>query len=346
MNRLLIATVCGLMWCVSAHGQDPYFTQFYTAPLELNPALTGAIEGTFRVSTIYRDQWSGLGDSPYRTYALSGDVRFGIGQRQQDYVGGGIAFVADRVPVFDFNTTGIKLSGAFHKRLSDGSQQFLSGGVNFGLMQRNVNVEQLYFNDQFNGANGYTLGTSELLPENNFAFLDLGIGLNYAVKASDNLQLTIGGALAHITQPSSSFGSRTDGVDVPDVKLYSRWTAYVSSSITLSDEVRLLPRFAVSGQGPYMFMNFGSNVRFSINRYNSNALQIGAGLRLARDIESITPSAVYMFAGLELGSFLLGISYDYNLEDLANERLGQGVIEVSITYIGEYVNNDMFCPTF
>ena len=93
-------------------------------------------------------------------------------------------------------------------------------------------------------------------------------------------------------------------------------------------------------------MNFGTNVRVTLNQYNTNAVQLGAGVRFARDLESIAPSAAYLFAGVELGSFLLGINYDYNINDLVNERLGQGVLEFSVTFIGNYSNENTFCPTF
>ena len=326
--------------------QDAYFTQFYASPLELNPALTGAIEGSYRVSLAYRDQWNGMLDNPYRTFGMNADVRFEIGQKQSDYIGGGISFIADKVATFDFNTTGIKLSGAFHKNLDSRTQQYLSGGLYFGLLQKNVNVEQLSFNDQFNGLDGFTFGTLEQFPENNFGFLDIGLGLNYAVSPSDDLQFTLGGSIAHMNKPSATFGSRTEGNESPDVELYSRFTAYVSSVIGLSDDIDLLPRFAFYSQGKYVQMNFGTNVRFALNRYNSNAAQFGAGLRLARDLESISPSAAYLFAGIELGNFLLGINYDYNINDLVNERLGQGVLEFSVTFIGEYSNENTFCPSF
>lgn len=335
-----------LSLAIATQAQDAYFTQFFSTPLEQNPALTGAIDGNFRVAATYRDQWSGLVDNSYKTFGLFGDLRFDIGQRSKDYVGGGLTFIGDKVPRYDFNTNGIKISGAFHKNLSGVSSQYLSGGLYFGLMQRNVNVEQLFFDDQFNGANGYTFSTQEVLPENNFAYLDLGLGINYAISPSDGTQFTIGGAVAHLNQPSASFGVRTDGFEVPDIDLYARWTAYVSATFELSDPVDLLPRFAFVTQGEHLLMNFGTNVRFEINQYNSNAMHLGAGLRLARDLESVAPSAVYGFAGIELGSFLIGLSYDYNLNDLVNERLGQGVLEINFTYIGEYDNSSSFCPAF
>jgi type IX secretion system PorP/SprF family membrane protein len=63
-------------------GQDPQFTQFYSAPLYLNPAFVGATP-CFRVGLNYRNQWT-LSDRPYSTAILSLDyqirsIKAGIG---------------------------------------------------------------------------------------------------------------------------------------------------------------------------------------------------------------------------------------------------------------------------
>jgi hypothetical protein len=58
----------------SAAQTDPHFTQNYTYPMYLNPALTGSSDGEYRVSAIYRSQWGSVGN-PYRTTGASFDTR-------------------------------------------------------------------------------------------------------------------------------------------------------------------------------------------------------------------------------------------------------------------------------
>lgn len=41
---------------------DPHFTQYYVYPSWLNPALTGAFDGDYRISGIYRNQWGNIRD--------------------------------------------------------------------------------------------------------------------------------------------------------------------------------------------------------------------------------------------------------------------------------------------
>ena len=50
----LLTFVLGLVTITQA--QEPQYSQFYAAPLYLNPAFTGNTEGT-RFAAIYRNQW-------------------------------------------------------------------------------------------------------------------------------------------------------------------------------------------------------------------------------------------------------------------------------------------------
>src|SRR6186997_39269 len=49
---------------------DPHFTQNYTYPMYINPAMVVQSDGNYRASANYRSQWSAMGD-PYRTTGLS-----------------------------------------------------------------------------------------------------------------------------------------------------------------------------------------------------------------------------------------------------------------------------------
>ena len=56
--------------------------------------------------------------------------------------------------------------------------------------------------------------------------------------------------------------------------------------------------------------------------------------------------AVIVITGIEYSSFLLGLSYDVNVNGLTNYSKLQGAFEISLTYLGEYESETVICPTF
>src|SRR5204863_7492737 len=56
----------------SANAQDPNFSQFFSSPLNVNPALTAKINSDWRAISNFRDQWIGPA-SPYATGTISFD---------------------------------------------------------------------------------------------------------------------------------------------------------------------------------------------------------------------------------------------------------------------------------
>ncbi len=336
--------------CVNAHHK--HFTQFYAAPLTLNPALTGSMPGRYRVSGIYRDQWRGVLDNPYVTFGAAVDVNFDIefDSRYKDQVAIGLLFVNDQVPEVDFSTNQISLSAALHKGLDFDKKQFLTLGVQGTMAQRNVNYENLTFDDQFNEIDGFEFATAEELPENNFAYGDLAVGLNYLYSPKKGAVINVGLAMHHVFSPDLSFYASSTPEDEEPIsvsKLYSKYSAQLSVQLPLSDQLFLLPRVLYAIQGPHQQINAGANLRIKLNNHNNNSLHLGSWVRPVKDDDGSTSvDAVVGLVGLEIGGVSFGLSYDANLNSLSTYKQGQGAIEFSLTYIGSFDNEDLLCPKF
>ncbi|HQW57244.1 MAG TPA: type IX secretion system membrane protein PorP/SprF, partial [Saprospiraceae bacterium] len=63
--------------------QERYLTQFYAAPLIMDPSLTGNFDGNYRISMAYRDQWFRNLENPFSTFALSVDLSFDLNKRKR-----------------------------------------------------------------------------------------------------------------------------------------------------------------------------------------------------------------------------------------------------------------------
>ena len=58
MKKILLGVGAAMMLTTTALAQDPHFTQYFTSPLTLNPALTGLVQGDLRFAANYRQQWA------------------------------------------------------------------------------------------------------------------------------------------------------------------------------------------------------------------------------------------------------------------------------------------------
>lgn len=346
MKKTLLLILFSAVFVCGAWAQDKHFTQFYASPLTLNPALTGAMEGTYRVGAIYRDQWKKVLDEPIKTFSISADLRFDRRGKKNDNdaIGLGIVFFNDKVNVVDFSTTQIAVSLAYHKSIGSGGHQFLTLGLQGGLTQRNVNYGSLQFHDQFDGSTGYTLSTSEVLPGNNFSYPDYNVGMNYTADIGKNGRFFAGAAYHHFLQPRISFYENNG----PGDKLYAKTSAQLAANLPLTEDnrVQIHPRLLLAFQGPHMEVDAGTNLRFAMGQYGSTALHFGAWARPVRNGDNSfgLDAAVALF-GVEINNVLFGLSYDLNLKALqANQR--QGAFELSITYLGNYNNEEIICPKF
>src|SRR5678815_5174248 len=72
--KKLILFIGLLILMRSMNAQDPSFSQFFSSPLNVNPALTARINSDWRVISNFRDQWIGPA-SPYATGTISYDTK-------------------------------------------------------------------------------------------------------------------------------------------------------------------------------------------------------------------------------------------------------------------------------
>ena len=349
MQKFLFAILFSSLF-FSVQAQDRLFSQFYASPLTLNPALTGGFEGKYRVSAIYRDQWGGVMENPYATFSTAFDIRWRMGHstaKYHDYAAVGVYFFNDKAGLLDFSTTQLQVSAAYHKALDIRNTQYLSIGFQAGIGQKNLNYADLTFEDQFNGTNGYSDPTSERLPENNFAFSDYSVGLNYVYSPQySRFKVFVGAALHHFHSPTISFYHKTDDETMlPDNTLAPRYSGQLSLILPVAKGIQILPRFIFDRQDEHMKLDAGANFRFNTSEYKNVAVHIGGYARpVSNEDDSFRMDALVALVGIEFNNVLIGMSYDINLDNVANFE--RRTFEFSVAYLGEYEDDIILCPKF
>jgi len=342
---LLLVTVATVL-----QGQDEHFSQFFAVPMHLNPALTGAYSGKYRMAAIYRDQWDNQLESPYTTFAAGGDtnieIKVGRG-KDPDRVGIGLFFVNDKVAEFQTVNNKISANFSYQKRLGKKRASYLGAGVQFGITQRNINYDNITFQDQFNQLDGFTLPTAEFLPPNNFGAFDLGVGINYSAELNKS-DFHLGVAIHHVNEPSYSFFDQLDlpnpSIDLSQ-KLESRLVTHLSYNTQLRHLLQLQPRVIYQQQGQSNQLDLGSNIEFGF-KDRPSAFILGFWLTTLDDIDGMHLENVTPLVGLKQGQFIFGLSYDIHLRDVLTSPFGFNTFEFSVRFSGSYEEGGAYCPSF
>ena len=323
-----------LLCSFDAAAQDPYFSQYYAAPLQVNPAMTGVYEGRFRAVVNYRQQWgSVLGTNPFRTVGASFDMRYRIGRG--DYLAYGFNFLHDEVGQANFSQDKGYLNLAYMKQLGGGRystvDQYLIAGVQVGGNQVSVDFGNLWFSSQFDASSAsidFTASNQEaMLTAVNQTYFDANVGLLWYALFDDNMSLYAGGAMHHVNSPKLSF------LGDNSVEVYRRYTGQVGGEIPLSrKELSLLPSAIFMSQGPSFISIFGGNFRYTNRDWREIAIRAGMWGHLANNVDGAGFSNMIFTAILELEKVDIGISYDVNTGRVSQPTNGRGGFELSMQY--------------
>jgi len=324
----VIATLC--FQPPASHAQDVHFTQFDAQPLLLNPANTGAFNGDWRASAIYRDQWrSILGVSAFKTYAASFDMPVIRDISIDDYLAAGLQVYNDRAGDGNLSNFTALLSVAYHKFLGRDGKQVLTFGLQGGYSQKSIDLSRLYFGDEFDEGifnRGTSSEYSSLGPRTD-GFL-INAGINYAQSVSENFSFTIGAGVNNINQPLESLDTRGKRADVG---LSMRYTGQIGAIIQTSDRFSLRPAVLVQSQATAMEIIAGNEFRYKLGEESEldypTVPTVFAGVWYRHE------DAIMGTIGVQLKGFRIGFGYDYNISDLSNATNGNGGFEVSIGYI-------------
>ncbi|HRO42531.1 MAG TPA: PorP/SprF family type IX secretion system membrane protein [Flavipsychrobacter sp.] len=327
-----------LLLTAFCNAQGMHFSQYYNAPLLLNPANTALMpDNDYRVGVNYRNQWAAV-PVPYRTYSVYGDLQALRNRNYTNWLGLGFGFWSDKAGNGDLSLSRIEMNVAYHVQM--GESAMISAGVSVAQAQRTVDFNKLTFDRQWdgfrfdpaktNGENGYTARTS---------FFDLGAGVNLAYFPNENTYLKIGMGLAHLTQPKETFYGQEN-------KMGMRPTGNVDLLVKLSNNVIFNPSVYYTTQKGAMELLYGTQFKVNVSdpkQRTVTALIVGAYHRWNE--------ALVGTLGLQHGQFRFMTSYDYTMSSFNTATKGRGAFEIGIVYEGVYgefsrTRQSFNCPRF
>lgn len=303
-----------IMWSFSTQAQDPIYSQYYAAPLQLNPAFAGNTYSP-HISINYRNQWPALNQA-YVTYSVAysqffKDFNSGIGLMiQTDDAGQGL-----------YKTT--KVSGVYSYRLQINDNLNLKLGLEGSLVRINLDWEKLIFVDQVDPTLGFTSGggtpfpTAEVQPENlsnNYFDASAGILLYSS-------HFYAGVTTKHLNTPNETFLEINENLDggLPlRLGLHAGYEFKISEGNKKRQASFISPNVMFVKQGDFGQLNIGAY---------GNLGAIFGGLWYRQGFAN--PDAAIALVGFQAGGYKIGYSYDITISKLSLGRSG-GSHEISL----------------
>jgi type IX secretion system PorP/SprF family membrane protein len=296
---------------------DPHFTQNYTYPMYINPAMAGQGDGESRVSAIYRSQWGTMGN-PYRTMGLSADTR------TNNNLAVGINFLNQSAGDAGFNYLTASASIAYTGvKFGKDENHHIIFAMQAGLLNRHVDQSKFKWGTQWNPITGYNAGnpSNESFAQTSATALDMGAGVIYYDGTPDKkLNVFAGASFYHINKPSDPIvSSQTTELNT----IPMRYVFHGGVSIDLKDGLSLVPHFLYNQEGNASETMLGMYLQKNVNE--ETTIMAGAYYRYK--------DAVAPYVGLDYKNLLIGVSYDVNTSALGSTARNVNSFELTFSYI-------------
>lgn len=339
MRKFLFLTLGFMVGSVGMRlsAQGLHFSQYYNAPLLLNPANTALMpESDFRIGSNYRSQWANI-PAPFTTFSVYGDAQLLRNANNTNWLGIGGAFFNDRAGNGNLSLSKAQFTTAYHIQL--GYSSMISVGLGIAYVQRSVNFGKLTFDTQWDG---FTFNSGSPNGEEyafqKTAYPDIQGGINYAFFPNENVYIKLGAGLLHINQPSESFFKM-------DNKLGMRPTLNLDMLFSLNES------WIANFSGYYARQKAASELvygaQFTCNvspqEHHPNVFILGLYHRLQ--------DAIIPMVGFEWNNLRATVSVDVTVSGLSAANRSNGAFEFSLVYQGFYhersKGRDAYnCPRF
>jgi len=296
--------------------QDIHWSQFNDNPLFQNPGNAGQFNGDVRFVGNYRDQWRSV-TVPFSTTNVTVDSKL-YNKRQ---VGYGLMLFHDVVGDGSFRTMEAQANLSYLLKLTSDSTHTLRPGFNVGMNHRQLNFDQFYFDNQYDGFQyNPALSSGEVLSSDRKTNFSFGVGAVY--QYYDNPRFNIQGGIGFYNLNKPNQGFYTDEID-RDIRM----NIFGKGIYKLNYDWDLVPGINISVQGKYREIILGSSVKYTLVDKMGEYRALYAGLFYRnRD-------AAYISAGLDYQALFVGVSYDINFSKLVPASRARGGIEIAVRYI-------------
>jgi type IX secretion system PorP/SprF family membrane protein len=315
-------------------GQDPVYSQFYNAHLQMNAAMAGNTR-TPLLQLNYRNQWPGLGNI-YTTYSISADKYI---SRLKSGVG--CVLLTDNAGDGTLRST--MFTGFYSYRVRVTRERYLKAGLEAGYGNVALDWNKLRFGDALDPLTGPVTPGGTPLPsrevpfgDGSASFLNLGAGI-----VLYDPYWHVGISVKNINSPNLSFLTSDVAGLGSERALPPRFTLHAGSQYVFRGGNKntfpsfVSPNILITAQGGYTQVNGGAYL--SLNQFMA-----GSWYRYS----TLNGDAVIVSAGFRTQFLKVTYSFDYTVSELSIRQGGSHevglVINFDHLYPGRQEYNDCF----
>ncbi|HYG20852.1 MAG TPA: type IX secretion system membrane protein PorP/SprF [Ohtaekwangia sp.] len=337
----ILFVVMGLGCIHFAFGQDPQFSQYYQAPLYLNPGFTG-ITPQQRVVVNHRLQWPSLPQA-FATYAFSYDIF--VDELRSGF---GVQAMVDKMGSAGWRTTTLGLLYSYKVRLN--KKIVFSPGLYFGYGSNGIDRSKVRLGDGLEYETADKQYSSLDEDVNNKlgrqSYFDFNAGFLFYSRT-----LWLGAAFSHMNQPNLSvLGNES--------QLPMKTAIHAGARLNLNGGIRttsrasyLTPSFIYRMQGrSFSQLDLGVN-------YHVDPISVGVWYRgkpfEQTIINSVAQDALILTMGMYFKTLTVGYSYDFTISEMQTASGGAHEISLVLEFVSKPIRrNDkkkyrlIPCPTF
>ncbi len=302
------------------HAQDPNFSQFFSSPLTINPALTSDGESVWRAMTNIRTQTVGMG-SPYSTQSFSIDgklKKFG----DDNYLGIGGMVLADRSLEGAFKSTYVNFNTAYHLSI-DNKGNGLAVGLGFVSNNTRVDYASLTTDQQLSSTGfdrALPTGEPNLNPSISYSSACAGIMFTHV---NDYSFLNVGVAGYRFVKSSRSL------LDNNSLYVSPRYDIHADFGTTLNDDLNVTVSAIHMIQNGTSSTSFGSSLAFGLS---PGQFEMDQRRMLNAGIYYRLGDAIIPYIGYTHNEVQFGLSYDVNVSSVKSGAVSTRSFEISLIY--------------
>ena len=297
--------------------QDFHLSMYDAAPMFLNPAMTGLVDGNVRVHAQYRNQWNSVAFKPYNTALISLDApkgKWGFGGQIMNM----------RAGVGNYNVLQGLLSVSYAVPLDKNKFNNISFGLQAGVTQKTIEAGLYTFNNQYSSTDGgyfdKSLSSGESFNKQSFVTPQVNAGfMYYNAKQQARLNPFFGYSAFNLTNPKETYFNTTN-------KLPIRHYVHAGLRINITELFYVIPKVLIMLQKNASEQIYSVDLGYFLKEQEFYLL---AGVNYRYN------DAAVLYVGARKGSFMGKVAYDANVSSLRDVSKYKGAFEISLTYIGK-----------